>query len=120
MANKKLFPNQTAVTIKAAAPKKKPAKPAAEPAAEPEKPAKAKPGPLSMTAAAEKILAEEGKPMTCHDLIARMAERGYWKSPHGLTPHNTLYAAILRLIQRDGKDCRFRKAGRGQFEVTDT
>ncbi len=44
-----------------------------------------------------------------------MAEKGYWKSPGGLTPHATLYSAIIREIKVKGKEARFKKADRGKF-----
>jgi hypothetical protein len=72
---------------------------------------------LSMVQAAGKVLAEKGEPMTCREMIEAMAEKGYWKSPGGLTPHATLYSAILRLIQRDGKQAPFKKEARGLFAL---
>src|SRR4051812_2596817 len=72
---------------------------------------------MSMIEAARKVLAEKGEPMTCRDMIEAMASRGYWKSPCGLTPHNTLYSAVLRLIQRDGKQAAFKKEDRGLFTL---
>jgi hypothetical protein len=53
--------------------------------------------------------------MNCQDLIAKMADKGYWTSPNGATPHSTLYAAIAREISTKGKDARFKKTERGQF-----
>jgi hypothetical protein len=48
--------------------------------------------------AAARVLAEEGRPMTCQEMIAAMAAKGYWTSPGGRTPSSTLYSAILREI----------------------
>jgi len=44
-----------------------------------------------------------------------MAEKGYWTSPGGQTPHATLYSAILRELKTKGADARFRKTERGKF-----
>ena len=35
----------------------------------------------------------------------------------GATPHATLYAAMIREIKAKGKDARFEKADRGQFQL---
>src|SRR5947209_86572 len=72
---------------------------AAAPAVQPAKPAKAKKGkdqPKKVSAldAAARVLAETGQPLTCQELIAAMAAKGYWMSPGGKTPHSTLYASI--------------------------
>ena len=53
--------------------------------------------------------------MSCRDLVGAMAEKGYWKSPGGKTPHATLYSAIIREIATKGKDARFKKVERGKF-----
>jgi hypothetical protein len=67
---------------------------------------------------AAKVLGEKGEPMNCQEMIKEMAEKGYWKSPGGLTPHATLYSAILREIKGKGKEARFKKAERGKFSLT--
>ncbi len=65
--------------------------------------------------AAARVLAEEGRPMTCKEMIGAMAIKGYWSSPGGKTPDATLYSAILREIDTKGAGTRFVKVGRGQF-----
>jgi hypothetical protein len=70
---------------------------------------------VSALDAAAKMLAEEGRPMTCKELIVAMAAKGYWTSPGGQTPDATLYSAILRELTTKGEKSRFRKVGRGQF-----
>ena len=55
--------------------------------------------------------------MNAKQLIEAMAEKGYWTSPAGKTPHATLYAAILREINAKGKDARFTKTDRGRFAL---
>jgi len=53
---------------------------------------RAKPeGKLSALDAATKVLAEAGEPLNAKQMIDAMAEKGYWKSPGGKTPHATLY-----------------------------
>lgn len=96
----------TKTTTKKAANKKQ-AKAKATPAAEK----------LSQIAAAERVLAEAGQPMTCKAMVEAMAAQGLWTSPGGKTPEATLYAALLRHIRAKGKEARFQKVGRGQFAL---
>ncbi|HTU17804.1 MAG TPA: HTH domain-containing protein, partial [Gemmataceae bacterium] len=74
---------------------------------------------ISALDAAARVLAESGQPMNCQELIAAMAEKGYWTSPGGRTPQATLYSAIIREIAVKGANSRFRKADRGQFYRND-
>jgi hypothetical protein len=53
--------------------------------------------------------------MSCPELIAAMAAKGYWSSPKGKTPSATLYAAMMRETTTKGATSRFRKVGPGQF-----
>ena len=62
--------------------------------------AAAQPKKLSALDAAAKLLAEAGEPMNCQDMIKGMAEKGYWTSPGGQTPHATLYTAVTELPKR--------------------
>ena len=57
------------------------------------------------------------EPMTTRQMIEAMAAKGYWSSPNGQTPAATLYSAILRQINTQGKDARFKKTDRGQFAL---
>jgi hypothetical protein len=91
------------------------AKPAKKRNQKPEAPAKK----LSQIAAAEQVLADAGKPMTCGEMIETMTTKGLWASPAGKTPAATLYASILRLIRAKGKDARFQKIARGQFAIAE-
>ena len=70
---------------------------------------------LSALDAAALVLRESGQPMSCSELIAQMAAKGYWTSPKGKTPSSTLYAAIMREVQQKGKESRFVKTGPGRF-----
>ena len=83
------------------------------------KKAPAKPADKKMSAidAAAKVLAEAKEPLNAKQMIEQMAAKGYWKSPAGKTPASTLYAAIIREIQRQGDDSRFQKADRGLFTL---
>jgi hypothetical protein len=76
-----------------------------------------KPAKLSAVAAAAKVLAETGQPMTCPELIQAMAAKGYWSSPAGKTPAATLYSALLREINTKADAARFRKVQRGKFAL---
>src|SRR5262245_3499700 len=73
--------------------------------------AKTEPKPKKMSAldAAAKVLGEQGKSMSCQELIEEMSRKNYWASPNGATPHATLYAAIMREVKTKGKDARFVK-----------
>lgn len=75
-----------------------------------------KPKRTSALDAAATVLKKAGKPMRSQELIDAMASQGLWKSPGGKTPQATLYAAIIREITAKGKEARFRKVERGQFE----
>jgi L-serine deaminase len=65
--------------------------------------------------AAALVLRETGQAMSCPELIAQMADKGYWTSPKGKTPSATLYAAMAREIQLKGEAARFVKTGPGKF-----
>jgi hypothetical protein len=71
---------------------------------------------LSQIDAAARVLAEAKEPMNCMAMVNAMQAKGYWASPGGKTPRQTLYASILRDI-RKGKDARFVKAARGTFAL---
>jgi hypothetical protein len=73
---------------------------------------------LSALNAAARVLAETDAAMTCPELIAVMAKKGYWTSPGGRTPQATLHSAITREIKTKGADARFRKTARGTFAST--
>ena len=77
-----------------------------------------KPQRASALDAAARVLAEEGRAMTCQELIQVMAEKGYWTSPGGKTPAATLYSAILRELQTKPGTSRFVKTERGKFART--
>jgi hypothetical protein len=79
------------------------------------KPAETKAKKVSALDAAARVLAEAKEPMNCQEMIKVMADKGYWTSPGGKTPHATLYSAILREIKVKGKDSRFKKTERGKF-----
>jgi len=76
-----------------------------------------KPKKLSAIDAAAKVLGESKEPMSARQMIDAMAAKKYWTSPGGKTPWATLYSAILRSINKDGKESRFKKAERGKFAL---
>ena len=53
--------------------------------------------------------------MTCPEMIALMAAKGYWTSPAGKTPAATLYSALQREIKAKDSQARFQKTARGHF-----
>jgi hypothetical protein len=75
------------------------------------------PAKLSALAAAARVLSESQQAMTCPELIAAMAARGYWTSPAGKTPQATLHAALTREIKSKKDQARFRKTARGKFSL---
>ena len=92
-------------TAKKATPKKKP-EPQPAPAEK-----------LSQIAAAERVLADAGEPMTCGEMVEAMTAKGLWSSPAGKTPAATLYASLLRLIRAKGDQAKFKKVARGRFTL---
>jgi hypothetical protein len=81
-------------------------------------PAEPKEKKVSALDAAAKVLAEEGRPMTCKEMIEAMAAKNYWTSPGGRTPEATLYSAIVRELTTKGSASRFQKTDRGKFART--
>ena len=71
---------------------------------------------FTMTAldAAHRVLLESKKPLTSQEIVDQAFKKKYHRSS-GATPANTINAAILRVIKRDGENARFVKAGRGMF-----
>src|SRR5262249_34166237 len=65
--------------------------------------------------AAAQVLRETGQALTCPELIAQMAAKGYWSSATGQPPGSTLYAALAREIKLKGAAARFVKTGPGTF-----
>jgi hypothetical protein len=72
---------------------------------------------MSCLDAAAKLLTESGQPMTCQELIAAIAAKGYWTSPAGKTPQATLHAAIVRELRTKKEHARFRKTAPGRFAL---
>jgi hypothetical protein len=91
-----------------------PQQPAPQPKRRRKAAAEAKEKKLSALDAAAKVLAEEGRAMTCQEMIDAMAAKSYWSSPGGKTPASTLYSAILRELSK-GAPSRFVKTERGKF-----
>ena len=91
------------------------AKPQAEKAATRAKPGEPKAERPSALNAAARVLAEAKEPMTVKEIVEVAAQKGYWTSPGGKTPHATVYSAIIREIATKGPEARFRKTDRGKF-----
>ena len=72
-------------------------------------------GKLSALDAAAKVLADQGEPMNCKQMVEAMATKGLWESPGGKTPAATLSSSILREIRAKGGLARFKKTDRGKF-----
>ena len=93
--------------------------PASAPKSTPAAAVPAAPAKLSALDAAALVLRHSGQPMSCPELIAQMAAKGYWTSPHGKTPAATLYAALAREVKVKGAASRFVKTGPGRFAFRD-
>ena len=79
--------------------------------------AAAKPKRSSVLEAAVTVLAATApKAMSCGEMIKAIMKRRLW-STDGKTPAATLYSAILREIQKKGKQARFEKTERGRFRL---
>jgi len=74
---------------------------------------KRKPGILTLAA---DVLKDAKRPMDCKAIVEKVLAKGLWQTK-GKTPAATLYAAIIREIGAKGKEARFRKTDRGQFEA---
>lgn len=70
----------------------------------------------SMTAldAAHRVLVETKRPLNSQEIVDMALKKKYHRSS-GATPANTINAAILRIIKKDGEKSRFVKVGRGMF-----
>ena len=90
------------------------AKPARTPKAPREPQPEPEDGKMSGLDAAAKVLAENGVPMKCKDIVEQMLAKGYWTTG-GKTPAATLYSAMLREIDTKPGEARFAKTGRGLF-----
>lgn len=66
--------------------------------------------------AAASVLAKEGQPMGCKEIVTRALAANLWRT-NGKTPAATIYAAIIREIATKGDDTRFRKVERGKFTL---
>jgi len=66
--------------------------------------------------AAIQVLRETGQPMNTKEVVDAVKSKGLWSS-NGKTPAATLYASILREIQRKGDEARFEKVERGKFAL---
>ena len=69
--------------------------------------------PLTMLEAAYKVLAKTKKAMTCRDIVKAMKAEGLWETKTGLTPQNTLNAAINRAMKKGGS--KFVKPEKGLY-----
>ena len=78
--------------------------------------APAKPKRISGLDAAAQVLTEAGGTMGSREIVDVMLAKGLWKTS-GKTPHATIYAAIIREIQKKGSRSRFEKVARGKFTL---
>jgi len=68
--------------------------------------------------AAVAVLTKMKVPMNCPQIINEMRSSHLYEFGKGLTPAATLYASILREIQKKGGQARFKKVQRGYFELS--
>ncbi len=69
---------------------------------------------LTALDAAYRVLKESKRPLTSQEIVDLALKKKYARS-NGATPANTVNAAILRAIKKDGENARFVKVGRGMF-----
>ena len=74
--------------------------------------------PLSLIKAAVCVLEACERPLNCKEIVAKAMDSKIW-APHngGLTPANTLSAAIRREIKTKGDASRFTQTERGKFAL---
>jgi hypothetical protein len=75
-------------------------------------------GTMSCLDSAAKVLGQAGEALDCKTIVERAIAKGYWRT-NGKTPAATLYAAILREMQKQGKAARFIKTDRGRFALNE-
>ena len=74
--------------------------------------------PLSLIRAAVCVLQSCERPMSCNEIVTKAMDAKIWAPRNGgLTPANTLSAAIRREIKTKGDTSRFVMAERGKFEL---
>lgn len=71
---------------------------------------------LSLLDEAVGVLKKSGQAMATKEMIEAILAKGDWTTK-GKTPGATLYASILREIQKKGEDARFVKTERGKFAL---
>ena len=87
-----------------------------EPSAQPGDNAK----PLSLIKAAICVLQSCQRPMGCKEIVTKAMDAKIWAPRNGgLTPANTLSAAIRREIKTKGETSRFTMPERGKFAIAD-
>ena len=75
--------------------------------------------PLSLIKAAVCVLQSCERPMNCKEIVTKAMDAKIWAPRNGgLTPANTLSAAIRREIKTKGDTSRFVNADRGKFALT--
>ena len=74
--------------------------------------------PLSLIKAAACVLQSCERPMSCNEIVTKAMDAKIWAPRNGgLTPANTLSAAIRREIKTKGNTSRFVMAERGRFAL---
>jgi|GEM_PF-355675 len=74
--------------------------------------------PLSLVKAAICVLQSCERPMSCKEIVTKAVGAKIWAPRNGgLTPANTLYAAISREIKLKGPASRFANAEPGKFQL---
>ena len=69
---------------------------------------------MSAISAAEKVLIESGKPLSCREIADAVLNKGYWQTS-GKTPWATVAAQIYTDINKHGAASRFLKEGPDSF-----
>lgn len=101
-------PNPAPVSEKGYVPRGPEKKAEAAPQKQKEKKKAAPEKSLSLINAAHKVLLEEGRAMSCPEMVKAVIAKGYWQKGTGKTPEMTLYAAILRELKTSSE--RFKRS----------
>lgn len=72
---------------------------------------------MSLLDAAVKVLGQTKKPLTSKEIVEKATEKGYWVPGAGLTPWDTVKAAMLTEIAKKGKESRFAKPKPGKYTL---
>lgn len=72
---------------------------------------------MSLLDAAVKVLSVFKNPLSPREIVEKAVEKGYWTPGAGLTPWDTVKAAMICEISKKGKESRFTKPEPGKYTL---